>query len=227
MSLVRRLPLLALVAAMGCASHAKSAASSATMGVKSRLAEVNPAIATQLGDLAGRGAIRGVLAALDTEEQRALVRAFVDTTAAAAARGILTELQPEVARLQGLATSTVNGAIDDLDKRLSEDTVLREQLAAIGHQVSASAVYGARDALAEMFPECSSVSDRRRCVMNAVAEVSRTAARGMMGGIMASVQWPLIALVFLAGMLFMLLLFGARSAVRDTGGRAPEPRHAR
>ena len=45
-----------------------------------------------------------------------------------------------------------------------------------------------------------------------------------MGGIAGAVKWPLIALVFLSGMLFMLVLFGARSAVK--GARAPEPKHA-
>lgn len=217
--------LLALPLLVACAGHAQSVARSATTGVKAQIAEVDPIIARQLGDLAGRGAVTGALAELGTEEQRALVIAFVDTTAAAAAHGILAALQPEAVRLQQLADRTVDSAIDGLDRRLATDTVLREQLAGISHQVSASVVYGARDALAEVFPECTGASDRRRCALNAVGEVSRTAGRGLMSGILSAVQWPLIALIFLSGMLFMLLLFGARSAVKDT--RAPEPKHAR
>src|SRR5262245_57960922 len=134
MSLVRGMPILALVAAVSCASHAKQVAKGATMGVKAKVAESDPVVARTLGDQAARGAVTGALAELASEQQRELVGAIVDTTSEAAARGVMIALSPDGARLQQLVDRTVAGAVGGFGRRLAADTTLREQLAAITHQ---------------------------------------------------------------------------------------------
>jgi hypothetical protein len=57
MPLVWRIPILALVASVACAQHAKQLARGATRGVKYELAQIDPAIARTLGDQAARGAV--------------------------------------------------------------------------------------------------------------------------------------------------------------------------
>jgi len=218
------MPTLALVAAVACASHAKQLAKGTTMGVKAKLAQIDPAVARTLGDQAARGAVTGALAELANEQHRERVGAIVDTAWEAAARGVVSALSPDGERLQQLIDRTVASAVGGFGRRLAADTTLREQLAAITHQLSASAVYGARDALAEIFPECTGASNRRRCVEDEVGEVSRAAARGMRVGLIGSAGWPILAFVFLAGVLVTLLLVCARSAV--TSGKAPPPKHA-
>ena len=213
MLFVRGMPILALVA-VACAGHAKQLAKSATKGVKAQIAQIDPAFARTLGDQAARGAVTGALSELASDEHRELINEIVDTTSAAAARGVVIALRPDAEQLQRLVDRTVVRAVSGFGQRLATDSTLREQLASMSHQLSASAVFGARDALADIFPECSGAADRRRCVVDAVADVSRAAARGMTVGFIAA-GWPLLALVFVAGVLIALLLVRARSAVGD------------
>src|SRR5215510_13485038 len=102
MSLVRGMPTLALVAAVACASHAKQLAKGTTMGVKAKLAQIDPAVARTLGDQAARGAVTGALAELANEQHRERVGAIVDTAWEAAARGVVSALSPDGERLQQL-----------------------------------------------------------------------------------------------------------------------------
>jgi len=210
MSVVRGVPLLVLVAVMACASQAERAARSATIGVKSKIAEIDPVVARTIGDQAARGAVTGALDKLASEEQRELVGAIVETTSKAATRGIVVALRPDAAHLQELVDSAVTHALDGVSRHLAADSGLREQLAATTHRISASAVYGARDALADIFPACTHVPDRRRCVEDQLGEVSRTAARGMVAGAIDASRWPILVLVFMAGALAALLVVRVR-----------------
>ncbi len=219
MSLARGLPTLALVAAVACASHAKQVAKGAIKGVEAQVAQIDPAVVRKLGDQAARGAVTGGLAELASEQQRELVSAIVDTTSKAAAHGAMVALSPDGERLQQLVDRTVASAVGGFGRHLAADTTLREQLAAIAHQLSASAVHGARDALADIFPECTGASERRRCIEDEVGEVSRAAARGMMVGFIGAARWPILAFAFVTGVLVTLLLVRARSAV--TRGKPP------
>jgi hypothetical protein len=218
------MPMFALVAAVACVSHAKQVAKAATKGVKAQLAQIDPTVARTLGDQAARGVVTGALAALESEQHRELLGSFVETTSRAAARGFTYALSTESVRVQQLVDRTVANAVSGFGRRLAEDPTLRGQLAAITHQLSSSAVHGARDALADIFPECSGVSDRRRCIEDVVGEVSRVAARGMMTGFIGAAKWPILALAFLAGVLVTLLFVRARFAV--TNGKALPPKHA-
>jgi hypothetical protein len=116
----------------------------------------------------------------------------------------------------------VGAAVSNVSERLAGDATLREQLAAITHQLSASAVYGARDALADIFPQCARASDRRRCVEDELGALSHSAARGMMVGFIAAIRWPVLAFVFLAGVLITLLFVRAWSAVSNLKAHAPK-----
>jgi hypothetical protein len=204
MSLVRVMPALALVAG-ACASHAQSVAKGATRGVKAQVSQIDPGVARTVGDQAARGAVMGALSELASAEQRELIGELVDTTSAAAARGIMTALGSEEGRLQQLADRTAANMVGNFGRGLESDATLHEWLVATTHELAASAVYGARDALADVFPECTGASDRRRCIQREVGEVSREAAHGMMVGFLSALRWPLIALVFLAGVLVTLL----------------------
>jgi hypothetical protein len=221
MLLVRGILILGLVAAIACASHAQRAAKAATKGVKAQVAELDPAIARTLGDQHARGAVNGALAELANEQHRELLGAIAAETSEAAARGMMAAL-PDSARLQQLIDRIVAGAVGDLGRHLAADTALQGQLAAITHQLSASAVYGARDALGDIFPECTGALDRRRCVEDKVGELSRAAARGMMSGFLSAGKWPLLAFAFLAGALVTLLLVRARSTIGHRGAAAPK-----
>src|SRR5262245_53318259 len=94
MSLVRGMPIFALVA-IACAGHAKQLAKSATQGVKAQVAQIDPAVARTLGDQAARGAVSGALSELASDEHRDLIDEIVDTTSAAAARGVVIALRPD------------------------------------------------------------------------------------------------------------------------------------
>jgi hypothetical protein len=207
--------ILALVAVIACEHHAQMIARGATKGVKAQVAQIDPAAWRAVGDQAARGAVTGALAELASEQHRELVSEIVDTTSQAAARGVAMSLDSE--KLQQLVDRTVASAVGGVGRHLAADTMLQEQLGAMTHQMSASAVYGARDAL---FPECSSAADRRGCIEDEVGEMARAAARGMMGGLVSAARWPILALAFLAGVLVTLLIVGART-------RVPEHRHHR
>jgi hypothetical protein len=212
--------MFALVAVVACASHAQRVAKSATQSLKAEISQIDPAIARTLGDHAARGAVTGALAELSSEQQRALLDAMVHASSEAAAQGILTALSPDSPRWQQLVDRTMASAIGGLGSGLAADTALRDQLAAITHQASASAVYGARDALADIFPECTGALSRRRCIDEQVSELSRAAARGVMAGFVGGAG-PLLALVFLAGAMVTLLFVRARSGAGSANAAAP------
>jgi hypothetical protein len=219
MSIAHRIAGIALIAALGCESQAKRVAMSATSGVKEKVAQIDPAIASTIAEEAARGAKAGVLAEVNSEEFSEAIDAVFARASKAATRGVLTALQE--GELQQLADRTVASAVSTVGRQLSEDTTVRDQLGAISHQVSASAVYGARDALADSFPECTGSSNWRRCVEGEMHAMARSASRGLIVGIVDAIKWPILALVFLAGALFTLLLVRGRSAV--TRGRHGHP----
>jgi hypothetical protein len=218
MSFVRGALTLALVANVGCASHAKKIAKAAAAGVKTQLAQINPANAQLLGDHFARGLVAGTLAELGSEENLRFVRAVVDTTSSEAARSMLLALTSDGGRWQLLFQDTMDGAIVGLGQRLAADTALRAQLASFTHELSASAVSGARDALADVFPQCAGAANRRSCIEDEVASMSRAAARGMMAGFVDTARWPMLGLAFFAGVVLALLIVIARAP------RAPTPR---
>jgi hypothetical protein len=224
MSLVRAIPIVALLAMTACASHVQRIARSAAQGVKAQVAEIDPAHLRALGDQAARGAVSGALAELESERYRERLDELVHSASEAAARGFMTALGPDSAQWREVVDRTVASAVDAVGRRLAADATLHEQLAALGQQLSASVVHGAKDAIGDVFPQCAEASDRRRCVENEVRELSRAATRGMMGGVLGSLRWPLLALVFLAGALVALLLVRVRSVA--SSGHAPVPKHA-
>jgi hypothetical protein len=219
-----RLALVALVAPVACASHAKQFAKAATLGVKTQIAAIDPAVARTVGDQVARGAVSGALAELESAQHREVLGAIVDMTSKAATQGMIVALRPDREQLQELVDHTLANAVGGFSRQLAADRTLRDQLAAISYQASASAVYGARDALVDIFPECTGSPDRRHCVEAEVGVMSRAAARGMMGGFVDIVRWPILVLVFLAGAgLTLLVLGGLRGAARR---RAPERHHS-
>lgn len=236
MSLVRGTPIVALVAVVACASHAQMIGYRATKGVKGQVAQINPVVARTLGDEAARGAVTGALSELASEQQRELIGAIVETTSEAAARGVAVALSPASQQIQELVDHAMASALSGVDRSvamavsgverrlaqtLAEDSTLRQQLAATAHQMSASAVFGVRDAMADIFPQCTG-ADRRRCVEREVGELSRAAARGMLVGFVGA-GWPILAVAFLAGVLVTLLLARVRSG---TNRKMPPRGHA-
>lgn len=220
MSLVRRVPALMLV--MACAGHAKQAARNATRGVKAEIALVDPAVARTVGAQAGRGVVAGALEEL-TSQQRALFGDVLEGTSHAAARGVAMALSSDSYRLQEMFDRAGASAVGGIGRGLAADTMWRDQLASMSHQLSASAVYGARDALADIFPECTGKADWRRCVEDGVGTMSRTAAREMMVGFMSAVKWPILAFVFLAGALVTLLFVRVTNGAARRHAREPHP----
>jgi hypothetical protein len=220
MSFLRRIPIVALVALIACAHHAERIGQRATRAVKAELAQIDPAVARDLGDQAARGAVNGVLTELGSEQHRALLDALAATTSGAAARGVMRALIPERAGMQQLVDRTMASAVAGLGKSLADDTALRGELAGISRQLSAAAVAGARDALSDVFPDCARAPDRRRCVEDRVSAVSRAAARGMLLGFVDAAEVPLLVCVFLAGVLVTLLVVRVR---RPRAPSAPSP----
>jgi len=184
-SFVRGIPKLALVTVVACAAHAQQLAQRATEGVKAQVAQIDPTIARTIGDQAGRGAVAGSLDELTDTAHREALGSLVGATTQAVVHGAMAAF--------------------------SRDDV-RDQLAATARQAGTAAVLGARDALPDVFPECSGAVDRRRCVEDQVVAMSRAAARGMVAGAFASAHWPILALVFLAGVLVTLLFVRVRPA---------------
>jgi hypothetical protein len=216
MSFVRGALTVAFVANVACVSHAKRMAKEATLGVKAQLAQVNPAFAASLGDHFARGLVGGAIAELGSDENVELVRAVVDATSSEAAREMLIALTSDSGRFQMLVEGTVDGAVTSFGRHLAEDTVLRTQLSSLTHELSASAVQGARDALGDVFPQCAGVADRRRCIEDQVSGVSRAAARGMMAEFVGAARWPMLGLAFLAGVLIALLVVNTRARAMTT-----------
>ena len=217
MSLVCRTPILVFVAVVACAQHAKQLAKSATMGVKTQISQFDPVVARTIGDQSARGAVTGALEELTTQPNRELIAAAVEATSAAAAHGIARGLAPDSGDVQQLVDRTVAAAAGSLSRRLASDGELRYELVTIARQMSASAVYGARDAVPDIFPECSRVSQRRRCIEDHIADVSRAAARGLALGVLDAARLPILVLVFLAGVVLALLLVRARPARSRAG----------
>jgi hypothetical protein len=225
MSLCRRLLVLALLVVAGCESHAQSLARGATVGVKSQVAQIDPAVVRSLGEQAGRGAVTGAMAELVSPEQRAMFEALVDSSSDAAARAVMKVLGPEETKLTAIFAAGGATAVGGIGRALENDPTVRDAVAAIAHQTSVSAVYGVRDSLADLFPECKGGADWRRCVETAVSDISNRAARGMVAGFVSAAKMPIIAFVFLAGVLVTLLLQRTWAAFSHHG-RTPEPKHA-
>jgi hypothetical protein len=205
MPLVWRIPILALVASVACAQHAKQLARGATRGVKYELAQIDPAIARTLGDQAARGAVTGALDELASLPSREAIDAMIAWTREEAARSIASAMRPNGV-FQQLVDRTVANAVNSLTRDLAPDTALRDELATIAREVSTSAVHGARDAVGDVFAECAGVVDRRRCIDDRIRELARAAVRGAAVGIVDAARIPIFALVFATGALFTLLL---------------------
>jgi hypothetical protein len=225
MWLVRRLPLLVFLTVAACASHAERLARRATTGVKAEITAMDPSVAKDFGVYAGRGAVSGALGELTSAQNQAMVRAILAATSQAAARGVSAAMSADTGKLQQLFDLAGTSALNGFSRSLETNAALRDQISQMSHQVAASAVYGARDALADAFPECSGTKDWRRCLDQTVADMSRTAARGMMAGFISAAKMPILAFTFLAGVLATLLVGGVMRAVART--RAPEHHHPR
>lgn len=211
--------ILAVAATIACQHNAKGLAANATRGIKSQVSQIDPAVVQTVADRAGRGAVTGSLAEIGTEENQSRLEAIARETADAAARGVMNGLVS--ARLQHIAEQTVASAVDGAKRSIETDLVGNRYFPRLASEMSASAVYGARDAVVDVFPDCGHVVDRRSCVEQHVADLSRSMSRSVAAGVVAGARVPAFALTFLMGALLTLLIVRMRS--RRPPSDAPRP----
>lgn len=211
--------VLVLIVAAGCAHRV---AARTTAGVAStletKLSEIDK---EEIADRVARSTTAGTVSQLASPEQLAMLQTIASTTSAAVARGLVDEVRrSEGAGLDLVADRAALGAIAGLGRGLEQDAALRDQLTRMSRELSASAMAGARDELARMFPDCPD-GDRRTCIERQISDVSRAAARGVTAGIVDAAKLPLMALAFLAGVAVALLFARSGRARERARSRAP------
>lgn len=245
----RRLGCIAvLLAVAGCGlAHqaGAGAASGAGQELESRLGEAR-GLGCPHSECMSRAFVKGLLAELQSPEQRDQLNAVVRSVLASAIESMLAEAtSPEQLAQLGLITETAaqsmrrgfleggmggsftaigdqttQGAVDALRRALGAQGQgpLATSFAATAEQVSASTVRGIR-AEAGLFPECSG-PDRARCVDERLTALSRAASIGVREGLRGIIAIPLLVFAFVLG-LIVALLIGLIWSHRRTGG---EPR---
>ena len=217
--------LLALVALGGCAAKIQRGTEAATTGALraagAKASRVDPQRLTTATEAGARATVQGALSQLDDAQTRRQLEQIVMAAAAATLRGIV---EQERAALVRISDDAATGVIRALAAGL--EGPLQRGVADTTRTMSASAIAGARDELATVFPECTG-SERRACIERRIGELSHAASLGVARGILEGLAPGLLAIAFLAGaaltLVAVLVVRGSRSR-RGTG--EPRPAYA-
>jgi hypothetical protein len=215
--------LLAIGGLAGCAAKIQRGGEAATTGALraagAKVSRIDPQQLTTAAEAGARAAVQGALSQLDDAETRRRLEEIVMAAAAATLRGIA---EQERAALVRISDDAATGVIRALAAGL--EGPLQQGVADTTRTMSASAIAGARDELATVFPECTG-HERRACIERRIGELSHAASLGVARGILEGLAPGLVAIAFLAGagltLLAVLVVRGSRSR-RGTG----EPRAA-
>jgi hypothetical protein len=206
--------VVALVMVSGCAQLAERSGQRASQGAlraaAAKLRQVDPNQLTTLIETKSGAAVTGALSQLGGAEQQAQLEQAVAVAAAAALRGVAEHDRDALVRIANLAAV---GAIGAVTRELHADGSLRREMTATTREISASAIAGARDALALVFPECSD-GDRRQCVERRIAELSHAVSAGVARGLVDGLRFESLAFAFGAGALLTLIAVYVARGVR-------------
>jgi hypothetical protein len=219
--------LLALAAGWLGAACAEHAGGKAAEGALEKFREPPPEGTPRVAERLGREATEGALGELTSPEGLASISRILEETftrsmqAALRAPGVRGRAGAGpggslVGRVSHDSAAAFGaGLSEELQRELGADGngPLGASLGAVAAQVSSSAVQGARGELSGLLPECAG-PDRRACLEAGARSLGRAAAVGFVEGVVDTVAWPVLGLVFLVGVFSVLLAQGASLVLR-------------
>ncbi len=182
-------------------SKSGQATTGALQALQEQSANLDPNFVSPVAERTTRGVIVGALSQLDNEEQQALLRELIASSAAAAVGGIAAQDQAALGRLADLAAAN---AIAALSRELEADGPLRANLNSATRQLSASAIAGARDQLRDLVPSCA--QNDPNCIERRIVELSRSVSRGVAKGVFDELELGALGLAFLGGVILTLVV---------------------
>jgi hypothetical protein len=160
-----------------------------------------------------RAAIRGLTDELAKPEHQRVIDETIAGVSRAAMRGLTEGVRK--ADIAGMVDRAVTAATASLERRLADGKLQGEV-----HELGASAVAGVRDELGSVFPDCQG-AERSGCVERHIAELSRAAAQSVTDGILGAARLPLLAISFVTGAAFAMLLALLIARTRAVTGPSP------
>jgi hypothetical protein len=217
----RGLTLALTVAGALLAACAARMGGSGTEAALEELRKEPPEGSPQIARVLGNRSVHGALEALSSPEGLEQMSTIVDTAVTRALQSTLHGEPAAAARdeLRSVADRAAHDAVmafsAELRAQLGEDGrgPLGTSLAGMARHASSSAVAGADEQLAALFPGCTG-ENRTACLEVAIHRVARAASAGFVEGAMGALPWRALALAFTLGVVSAMAARGAWKLLR-------------